>query len=415
MTKTSSILKPTAAASGEYDLTIHGDIGSSWWGDSVSAADVASDLRDMPTGTKKINVGINTFGGSVADGLAIYNALRAAAAKGIRIVVTVDGVAFSAGSLIAMSGDEIRMPATSLMMIHGPSSGTYGNAGEMREAADVLDKWGESMIGAYTRKTGKSDDEIRSMLTDGDDHWYTGQEAVDAGFADTLIDDLSEPAMASLTRAPVGVRHLAMAAFRAAASNPQEPKMAKSVKTDPEPVNEATAEAEAEAEAQANARLQEIVAAQVAEATAKVEAEASAKIAAAQAEVASANAKLAVEVEAKELAAAVAEAEAAYANLPMAAKEFGPAVRAARKASPEAMKIIEKVLAQSNAVIGGAGKSPLEPVGSTATEELTTDEKVEALAKAKIEANSKLTPEQARAAVYSENPDIVAALRGEKD
>lgn len=185
-------LRPLGADASTYELLIYGDIGDSWWGESVTAQSVAQQLNDLPDTVATINVRINSYGGSVADGLAIYNALKRHKATK---AVTVDGVAMSSASLIAMAGDTVSMPPTSLLMIHAPWGGLYGNAKELRQYADVLDTFSASMADAYIKKSGKSRDDILALLTDGEDHYYTGEEAVQEGFADEAkdVDDSGEP------------------------------------------------------------------------------------------------------------------------------------------------------------------------------------------------------------------------------
>lgn len=184
-------LQPVAESDGVYELLIYGDIGESWWTESVTAQSVAQQLNDLDSTVATINVRINSYGGSVADGLAIYNALkRHKAAK----AVTVDGVAMSSASLIAMAGDTVSMPSTSILMIHAPWGGVYGNAKELRQYADVLDTFSASMADAYVKKSGKSKEEILGLLQDGEDHYYTGEEAVAAGFADAVDSDAVEEA-----------------------------------------------------------------------------------------------------------------------------------------------------------------------------------------------------------------------------
>lgn len=184
-------LQPVSESDGVYELLIYGDIGESWWTESVTAQSVAQQLNDLDSTVATINVRINSYGGSVADGLAIYNALkRHKAAK----AVTVDGVAMSSASLIAMAGDTVSMPATSILMIHAPWGGVYGNAKELRQYADVLDTFSASMADAYVKKSGKSREEILGLLQDGEDHYYTGEEAVAAGFADAVGSDAVEEA-----------------------------------------------------------------------------------------------------------------------------------------------------------------------------------------------------------------------------
>ena len=175
------------------EVLIYGDIGESWWGESVSAKDLVQQLNDIDA--TEIDVRINSYGGSVADGVSIYNALRRHAAT---INVTVDGVAVSIASLIAMAGDSVQMGIGSLYMVHAPWAGAVGNANDMRTAADMLDKYAEAMVSAYTRRLGEDRaDDVRDWLTDGADHWFTAAEAVAEGFADEATDTTELPAAAS--------------------------------------------------------------------------------------------------------------------------------------------------------------------------------------------------------------------------
>ena len=178
------VLRPIANTT-EAELLVYGDIGDSWWGESVTALSVVQQLQALPANTTQINVRINSYGGSVSDGIAIYNALKRHSA---RVVVTVDGVAMSSASLIAMAGDEIQMPATSLLMIHAPWGVAQGNAQDMRVMADVLDTYAQAMAGAYANKTAKPNADMLALLSDGQDHYYTGEQAVAEGFADALVD-----------------------------------------------------------------------------------------------------------------------------------------------------------------------------------------------------------------------------------
>ena len=182
-------LQPMAGADDSYELLIYGDIGENWWGDSVTAQSVVQQLNELPASVATINVRINSYGGSVADGLAIYNALKRHSANK---AVTVDGVAMSSASLIAMAGDTVHMPATSILMIHAPWGGIAGNAKELRQYADVLDTFAEGMADAYVVKSGKSRADVLALLQDGADHYYTGAEAVAEGFADAVDEDAAD-------------------------------------------------------------------------------------------------------------------------------------------------------------------------------------------------------------------------------
>lgn len=217
------VLRPVAETT-EAELIIYGDIGESWWGESVTALSVVQQLQALDAGTTQINVRINSYGGSVSDGIAIYNALKRHSA---RKVVTVDGVAMSSASLIAMAGDEVQMPSTSLLMIHAPWGFAQGNAQDMRIMADVLDTYASAMAGAYAAKTGKPNADMLALLADGVDHYYTGEQAVAEGFADAVVDLLADEGDATaddnasaraagvqrlLASAPDHMRQLAIAA-----------------------------------------------------------------------------------------------------------------------------------------------------------------------------------------------------------
>jgi len=200
-------LQPSALAADAVDLLIYGDIGESWWGESVTAQAVATQLNALDASVRTINVRINSYGGSVADGLAIYNSLRRHPAFK---AVTIDGVAMSSASLIAMAGDEVTMPAASILMIHAPWTSLSGNARELREHADVLDTFSEAMAQAYIAKSGKSHAEVMDLLADGEDHYFTGDEAVAEGFADQVEESVEEEIeTAYLSRGLLASRRLA--------------------------------------------------------------------------------------------------------------------------------------------------------------------------------------------------------------
>lgn len=189
-------------------LSIFDDIGAY----GVSAKSFLNDLRTVTT--DEVDVEINSPGGDVFAGLAIYNGLRA---SGKKINVKVLGLAASAASLVAMAGDTIEMPENAFMMIHNPWGFAMGGADEMRNTADVLDKIGTSLASTYAKRTGKTDQEITALLDA--ETWMTAQEAVDAGFATSVTAALAVKASYSEDRLPENVR----LAFKAQAPAPVEP------------------------------------------------------------------------------------------------------------------------------------------------------------------------------------------------
>jgi ATP-dependent Clp protease protease subunit len=167
----------TARAEGRTaEIHIYDEIGL--WG--INAADFIRDLKGLGA-LDTINLRINSPGGSVFDGLAIHNSLKRHKA---RVVVTVDGIAASIASVVAMAGDEVVMPANALMMIHNPSGGVLGTSKDMRELANVLDKIKEGLISAYAERTGIDRDAIAELMDD--ETWLDPSEAVRMGFADRV-------------------------------------------------------------------------------------------------------------------------------------------------------------------------------------------------------------------------------------
>lgn len=173
------------AAKGEAtkaaEIYIYGNIGDRWNEDGVIAADLVREIAALDADT--ITLRINSYGGSVTDGLAIYNALKRHRAQ---IDVQVDGVAISCASYIAMAGDTVTMAENAQMMIHAPWGVAIGNAAELRDQAELLDRYAASMAHAYSSKSGMTTDDVLSGLLEGADHWYSAAEAVAAGFADTV-------------------------------------------------------------------------------------------------------------------------------------------------------------------------------------------------------------------------------------
>jgi ATP-dependent protease ClpP protease subunit len=191
------------------EVFIYGDIGESWWGDSVAASDFVKEIAALDV--EELTVRINSYGGSVSDGLAIYNALKRHKAT---VTVSIDGVAVSIASLIAMAGDTVEMAENAMFMVHAPWGYASGNSALMREYADLLDKYAQAMSNSYAAKTGKSAEDCLALLTDGADHWFTAAEAQAEGYVDTVTTALA--VAASFDRE----------AFAARAKNPPAAKAA---------------------------------------------------------------------------------------------------------------------------------------------------------------------------------------------
>jgi ATP-dependent Clp protease protease subunit len=169
-----------AKAKDEADLYLYEEIGESGWGDSKSAKQFKKDL-DALGDIKTLNIYINSPGGGVFDGMAIYNILKRHKAYK---TVYVDGLAASIASVIALAGDKVIIPSNAFFMIHRCWAITWGNKNDMFKMAEELEKIDEGIINVYQAKTGLSRPEIEQLMDE--ETWMTGEEAKEYGFADEV-------------------------------------------------------------------------------------------------------------------------------------------------------------------------------------------------------------------------------------
>ena len=192
------------------EISIYDEIGG--WG--ISAQQFAKDFKALGNNLKQINLHIHSPGGDVFDGIAIYNLLKNHSSNK---TVTIDGLAASMASVIAMAGTEIIMPENAMMMIHKPWGVQGGDADDMRKYADLLDKVEDTLIPAYAAKTGKSAEELAEMLAA--ETWLNGKECVEHGFADKLAEPVK--AMAQLQSKRLGDYNNMPKAIKDMLMNPQ--------------------------------------------------------------------------------------------------------------------------------------------------------------------------------------------------
>jgi len=162
------------------EILLYAPIGS-FWDEDISAKEVAENLNLLKN-VPNITVRINSPGGEVFEGLAIYNSLVKHPAK---INVEIEGMALSVASVIAMAGDTVTMAESSLFMIHNPWGFAIGDADEMRKTAEMMDKAKETLVTAYRRQTSLSVKAISAAMDD--ETWYTASEAKEAGFVTDIF------------------------------------------------------------------------------------------------------------------------------------------------------------------------------------------------------------------------------------
>lgn len=178
------MIEVVAVSEAKGEVRIYDQIGSGFFTDGVTSKQFAKDIKALGD-VSQIDVRINSPGGSVFEGLAIFNELDRHDAT---INVFVDGTALSMASAVAMAGDTITMADNALMMIHNPRAGVVGESKDMRRIADMVDKSKESLIKAYAGKTGKDKNEI-SALMDAET-WMTAEEAFELGFVDAVGEEV---------------------------------------------------------------------------------------------------------------------------------------------------------------------------------------------------------------------------------
>ncbi|KKB81312.1 peptidase [Devosia soli] len=175
-------LRPNALEQGDNVITMFDVVGEDFWsGGGITAKKVASQLRAI--GDRPVTCQINSPGGDMFEGIAIYNVLREHPQP---ITVQVMGMAASAASIIAMAGDNIEIGAASFIMIHNCWVLAMGNRHDMRETAEFLEPFDQAMVDVYAQRSGSDAKKIAKWMDD--ETFMSGSMAIERGFADALLD-----------------------------------------------------------------------------------------------------------------------------------------------------------------------------------------------------------------------------------
>lgn len=183
------------------ELTMYGEIveaqPTDWWGDPIDGqfiilSDFLKDLEEIK-GCTELVIHMNSVGGDAYASIAIHNRLRELANNGMDITCIVDGTAMSGGSLIMCAADTVKVNPSSIIMIHDCWTYVWKSAdsSDLRKLADSLDVINEGQAEIYARKTGKTVEEIRQLMTATT--YMLGRKAVELGFADEVIEDAEDP------------------------------------------------------------------------------------------------------------------------------------------------------------------------------------------------------------------------------
>ena len=178
---------------GHAEILIYGEIGLDWFGDGISAESLVLELNELDVAT--LDVRINSVGGQVFEGLAIFNALVRHPAQ---VTTHIDGLAASIASIVALAGDERRIAENAFMMVHNPWGFAAGDANEMRRMADGLDELAGSLLDTYVAKSGNSEKVVRGWMDA--EKWFSASAALDAGLVDEVADSMDIAARFDLSK-----------------------------------------------------------------------------------------------------------------------------------------------------------------------------------------------------------------------
>ena len=200
----------------EADVYIYGDITSWEWDESdISSFTLSKELQSLPEDIQVINVYINSYGGEVAEGLAIRSALKRHKAK---VRTYCDGFAASIASVIFSAGDERIMSNASLLFIHNAWSFTSGDAAAMSKAAEDLAKITQASIEAYKEVVNLSEEKLKELMDA--ETWLSPAECIEMGFATQIVSDSNSNPAQSAQKA---IQQILLANQREAIENPEPP------------------------------------------------------------------------------------------------------------------------------------------------------------------------------------------------
>lgn len=169
-------------AEGVGTIFLYGDIGDYC---DVQSGRVAGELLEAEKTGRRVNIRINSNGGEVYCGIAIYNAIKNSRAD---VHIYVDGIAASMASVIALCGKPVEMSKYARLMLHSVSGGCYGNKKDMQKCIEEIESLEDSLSDIYAARIGMTKEEVKSRFFDGEDHWLTADEALNLGFIDGIYD-----------------------------------------------------------------------------------------------------------------------------------------------------------------------------------------------------------------------------------
>lgn len=176
------IFKNQIPGEGTVSVLMYGNVGN---GGKVDSGRVVAELMELAAAYGKIDVHIHSNGGDVFSGIAIYNALRTVDAD---VTIYIDGLAASIAGIIALCGKPLYMNKYARIMLHRVSGGSYGNADELRKAADLAESLENDLSRMIASRCKMDAEEVRKKYFDGSEHWISASEALAMGLIDGIVD-----------------------------------------------------------------------------------------------------------------------------------------------------------------------------------------------------------------------------------
>lgn len=180
MSKLIQFFNVIPSGGGEATILLYGEVGE--WSE-VSAREVVTRLLELTRAYNKIDIRINSGGGEVYNGLAIYEALRNSPAD---LTIYIDGIAASMAAIIALCGKPLYMSPYARLMLHNVSGGSWGNSKELRRVAEEMEELQRTLAQMIAGRLGKTPEEIEASYFDGEDHWLSAQECLAMGLIDGI-------------------------------------------------------------------------------------------------------------------------------------------------------------------------------------------------------------------------------------
>lgn len=169
-----------------HEIKLYGNIGNDWYGGGLNAKFIENAINEAKRlQAEVLNVRINSPGGSVFEGVAMYNLL---AQSGLEINTYIDGIAYSMGAIIAMAGKNVHMAKNATLMIHNASGGAWGNSKDLQSTVEMLTAIDEGLAISIADKVNMTVDEVKAKWFDYADHTFTAQQAKDAGLVDSILE-----------------------------------------------------------------------------------------------------------------------------------------------------------------------------------------------------------------------------------